>query len=112
MIVTGVNSRETVASYLEEVLRVCTARGCARLLIEERLDGPRLGTLDVFQLAAEGSARALGSFEAVAYVDVNAEGDLMKFAETVAINRAMPLRVFSSVPEAEGWLLAMGQAGG
>jgi hypothetical protein len=29
----------------------------------------------------------------------------MKFAETVAINRALPLMVFSSVGDAEKWLL-------
>jgi hypothetical protein len=46
-----------------------------------------------------------GCFEAIAYVDVNAEGDLMKFAETVAVNRSLPVRVFSTVGEAERWLL-------
>jgi len=52
----------------------------------------------------EGSARNLGKFQAVAYVDVNAEGDLMKFAETVASNRGLPMMVFATVPEAESWI--------
>ena len=110
-IVTGINSREAVTRYLEELLGECTARGCTRLLIEERLVGPRLGTADVFQVAAEGSTRAFGRFEAIAYVDVNAAGDLMKFAETVAVNRSLPVRVFASVPDAESWLLGGVQAG-
>ena len=100
--VTGPNTRENVAGYL--VQRECTVLNCFRLLIEERLDGPRLDTLTVFQIAAEGSRRAQGQFEAIAYVDVNAEGNLMKFAETVAVNRGMPVTVFSSVAEAEAWL--------
>ena len=74
-IVTGLNSRENVARYLEEVMRECTARGCFRVMIEERLEGPRLSTMDVFRVAAEGSSHARGNFEAIAYVDVNAQGD-------------------------------------
>jgi len=104
-IVTGLNSTNNVARYLEEIRNECMARGCFRVLIEERLEGPRLGTIDVFRIATEGSTRAQGHFEAIAYVDVNAEGDLMKFAETVAVNRSLPVAVFSSVRDAEQWLM-------
>jgi hypothetical protein len=37
-------------------------------------------------------------------VDVNAGGDLMKFAETVANNRGIPMNLFKTVAEAEAWL--------
>lgn len=104
-IVTGYNSMENVARYLEELRHECMARGCFRVLIEERLEGPRLGTIDVFRIAADGSMRALGLFQAIAYVDVNADSNLMQFAETVAINRGIPVMLFSSVAEAERWLL-------
>jgi hypothetical protein len=63
--------------------------------------------MEVFRIAAQGSSRASGLFTAIAYVDVNAEGDLMKFAETVAVNRFLPLAVFSSVAEAEKWLASL-----
>lgn len=105
VIVTGRNSRENAPRYLEEVLRECAERCCFRVLIEERLEGPRLGMIDVFRIASEGSMRALGMLEAVAYVDANAEGDLMRFAETVAVNREMPAAVFPTVADAEKWLL-------
>lgn len=105
VIVMGRNSRENAARYLEEVLRECAERRCFRVLIEERLEGPRLGMIDVFRIASEGSMRALGMLEAVAFVDVNAEGDLMRFAETVAVNREMPAAVFPTVADAEKWLL-------
>jgi hypothetical protein len=104
-IVTGRNSSETVARYLEEILRECIARRCFRVLIEERLEGPRLGTLDVFAIASGGSSRSLRMLKAIAVVDVNAESDLMQFAETVAINRGLPVTVFSSVADAEKWLV-------
>ena len=103
-IVTGTNSKENVTRYLEEIQRECTVRNCFRVLIEERLEGPRLSTMGVFQIASDASDRVQQPFEAIAYVDVNAEGDLMDFAETVAVNRGLPVRVFSSVSEAEKWL--------
>jgi hypothetical protein len=103
-IVTGKNTMENVAAYLQELARECEARNCFRVLIEEHLVGRRLETWDVYQLVAEGGARNLGKFQATAYVDVNAEGDLMKFAETVASNRGLPMMVFATVPEAESWI--------
>jgi hypothetical protein len=108
-IVTGLNNKENVMHYLEDVFRECEARGCNRLLIEERLEGPRIGTFDVFQIASGGTGRAHGHFKAIAYVDVNARGDLMKFAETVAVNRGLPVRVFSSLSDAEQWLMDKGR---
>jgi hypothetical protein len=110
VIVTGTNSWENVQSYLAEIMRECMARRSYRELIEERLEGPRLGTMDVYQIAADGADRAKGLFEAIAYVDVNAQGGQMKFAETVAVNRGLPVTVFASVDDARKWLLNMGPA--
>ncbi len=105
VIVTGTNDADTVARYLNEVRRECIARQCFRLLIEEHLEGPRLSTFPVYKVASEGSERARGLLHAVAYVDVNAEGHLMEFAETVAVNRGLPMAVFTSVSAAREWLL-------
>lgn len=103
-IVTGKNTLENVAAYMTQLRETCVARGIDRVLIEERLTGRRLETWDVYQAASQGSARASGRFNAIAYVDVHASGELMKFAETVAVNRGMPIRVFASVEEAEAWI--------
>jgi hypothetical protein len=108
--VTGPNTPENVASYLEEVWRACADRGCRRVLIEERLEGPRLPATDVFQIASGASSSRKRHFEAIAYVDVNAQRGLMKFAESVAVNRGVPVRVFASVGEAKAWLLSLGDA--
>jgi hypothetical protein len=73
VVVTGENSKENVAAYLAEMRGECIARGCYRVLIEERLEGPRLRTLDVFEVIFKGSTQALGLYTAIAFVDLNAE---------------------------------------
>jgi len=122
VVVTGQNTLDNVAMYLKELTRLCAARGCsrvlrlddafdvkragenARVLIEENLTGRRLETWDVYQIASEGSIGGSGVFDAIAYVDLNAHGELMKFAKTVANNRGVPLNVFPTEQEAEAWL--------
>jgi len=105
-VVTGRNTLENVTGYLKELLRECEARQCFNVLIEEKLEGRRLETWDVYQIASESSTLARGYFRTIAYVDINAGGELMKFAETVANNRGVPMRVFATVAEAEAWLSA------
>ena len=107
-VVTGENSAENVAAYYRDVLQACREHQCYRVLVEERLEGPRLKMMDVFRIASEGSAAAAGIIQALAYVDVNAEGDLMQFAETVGVNRGIPVRLFATVDEAEQWISARG----
>ena len=102
--VTGPNTLENVAGYLQDIMRECEARQVFNVLIEERLTGRRLETWDVYQIASDNSALARGVFRAIAYVDVNAGGDLMKFAETVANNRGVPINLFTTVADAEAWL--------
>lgn len=102
---TGRNSVENMHAYLEDLVRECAARGDRRVLIEERFEGPRLGMVDVFDLASAVSERARGLFDAIAYVDLNAENDLnAKFGENVAVNRGLRVRVFRKVEEAAEWL--------
>jgi hypothetical protein len=103
--VTGTNSRETVMGYLDDIRCECIRQDCYRVLIEERLEGPRLQMMDVFSIASEGAMNALGVFHAMAYVDERM-GDMANFAETVAVNRGMPVRMFTNVPDAENWLRA------
>ena len=103
-VVSGPNTAENVIGYLQDLLRECEARQCFNVLIEENLTGRRLETWDVYQIASDNSALARGVFRAIAYVDVNAGGDLMKFAETVANNRGVPINLFTTVADAEAWL--------
>ena len=102
--VTGRNTADNVDAYMQALFKACREANCARLLIEERLDGPRLSTLEVFKIASRRAEELRGHFISIAYVDVYAEGDLMTFAETVAKNRGSQVKVFASVADAEDWL--------
>lgn len=103
-IVTGRNSPEAVSDYLRRGLLETRARGCTRVLIESRLEGPRLALWDIFEIAAEHSKAYRGFFDAIAYVGTTAPGPLLTFIQNVSRNRGLPLRVFESVAEAEQWL--------
>lgn len=103
-VVTGENTSDNVRRYMDELMRECAARRCLRVLVEERLEGPRLGTLEVFAMVSRGSEQYQRRLEAMAYVDVNATDDTMRFAEDVAVNRGFPVKVFPTVAAAEEWL--------
>lgn len=103
-IVTGENTRENVAGYLQAIRHECVARGCRRVLVEERLQGVRLETNDVFAIVMNEASLAVGVFDAIAYVDVNAGGDMMRVAENIALGRGIPVRLFGGVTEAANWL--------
>jgi hypothetical protein len=110
-VVTGTNSKENVLLYTDEIDRECTAQGTFRVLIEERLDGPRLGTMDVFEVVLRRVQRAR-RFKAIAYVDTNAVGDSMRFAENLAVNRFVPVAVFRTLADAERWIIRQGEKEG
>lgn len=103
--VTGKNTPEAVVQYMQDIQNECERRDCYRVLIEEKLTGPRLGVIEIFDLVATGSRSAVGVFEALAYVDTNTDTpDMTEFAETVAVNRGIPVAVFASVDDARNWL--------
>jgi hypothetical protein len=103
-VVTGANTVSNVSAYMQEVMQASAARRCPRVLIEERLAGPRLGTMEVFSMVSAGAKRFHGLLEALAFVDVNADAGVMRFAEDVAVNRGIPVKVFRNVEGAERWL--------
>jgi hypothetical protein len=104
--VRGTNSPETVMGYLAEVRAACESAGCSNILIEEDLSGPGLEAFDIFDMVARNSAVAARVFGRVALVDTNPEHErrLMKFAETVAVNRGLNLRAFTNLADAERWM--------
>ena len=106
-VVTGDNTKDDVVGYLQALIYECRLRGTTRVLIEERLTGPRLGPVDLFDIAARGSNEAAGLMHAIAFVDIYAVDNAMKFAENVAVNRGLPIRMFDSVTDAEVWLAGL-----
>jgi len=104
--VIGPNTPEAVRGYLGDVYFTCAQRQSAAILIEENLRGTGLGIFDIFEIVSEASDRTWPYVRRIAYIDVNPEHSLpdMKFAETVAVNRGVNIRVFASVRDAEQWL--------
>jgi hypothetical protein len=104
--VTGDNTPENVANYLSEVRDKCVEHQCANVLIEENLRGPGLGTGIIYNIVTEASNQVWPVVLRIAYLDVNPDHNMgsMQFAETVAVNRAVNMRLFSSFLDAQKWL--------
>lgn len=105
-VVQGENGRETVLAYFEEIRQACVTRDCYRVLIEEHLTGPRFPLEELYQLAMELSTRAGPTYEVLAYVDVNAEGDTIRKVVSMVVDPGSATGVFATVAEAERWLRA------
>jgi hypothetical protein len=101
--ITGENNPETIASYMRKIVDHCDAIDCHRVLIHEKLSGPRLSTMEIFDLVSTGSEEILGSFDAIAFVDEEM-GAMSDFAETVGVNRGMPIAMFTRLDKAESWI--------
>jgi hypothetical protein len=106
VVVTGENTPEDVAGYLDEIRRVCAEYGLSKVLIEEDLTGTQLGTVDVYDVVETASKGVAPAIRSVAFVDTNPEHDFaqMEFAEAVAVNRGVNVRVFRDVPAAREWI--------
>lgn len=103
--IRGDNNPRTIMRYLKEVHETCVALNQTRVLIEENLAGSGLDVAEIYWQVSNGSQN-VQPIRCIAYVDVNPEHDLsrMLFAETVAVNRGVNVRVFATVAEAEQWL--------
>lgn len=112
--VEGDNSPENVQKYLRDIQIACDARGCKKVLIEENLTGPTIGTLEIFDVVTKLSPDAARAKLRIAYVDVNRKHDMnaMHFAESTARNRYVNIKMFSNSHDAEAWLLENEPAGG
>jgi hypothetical protein len=55
--VTGDNTPENVANYLSEVRNKCVEHQCSKVLIEENLRGPSLGTGIIYNIVTEAGNR-------------------------------------------------------
>ena len=106
-IVTGENSAATVLGFLDDIMAECKKQDCFRVVIDKRTEGARLGVNDVFELVSQGAVKALGFFEAVAVVDPQT-GEMIKYAEKLAMNRGVPIKMHDTVAEAELWMRGLG----
>ena len=102
--VVGPRSPENAIRYLEEVYAACLRTGQSQVLLEMAFSGPSMGPSGILRVVSERSGDG-SKLRKIAYVEASADGQQRaKFAETVAINRAVNVRLFESVEEAVRWL--------
>jgi len=110
--ITGINSRESVLGYTQQIFEACVAAKRTAVLIEEDLVGPSLPISSIFQLVDARVPQALQALKKIAYVDVNPEHDpgRMEFAEDRAVNMGVNMRLFRTVDAARTWLEGRGSS--
>lgn len=102
--VVGPRTPENAIRYLEEVYAACLRTGLSQVLLEMALSGPSLGPSGIMRVISERSADG-AKLRRIAYVEASMDGQQRaRFAETVAINRAVNVRLFETVGEAVRWL--------
>jgi hypothetical protein len=104
--VTGDNTPKDVAGYLEQIRTACAEHGFSKVLIEENLAGPPFRTVDIYDVVSAASRGVAPAVRYIAFVDANPTHDFAqtKFAETVAVNRGVNVKVFRNVPAATAWI--------
>jgi hypothetical protein len=102
--VVGERTPANALRFLEEAFQACVRGGHVKALLEMRFSGPSLNTTEIFRVISQRSLDG-ATLRRIAYVEATAS-DLTqaRFAETVAINRTVRVRLFTDVAEAAHWL--------
>ncbi|HEX7918747.1 MAG TPA: hypothetical protein VF454_05045, partial [Gemmatimonadales bacterium] len=96
-VVRGTNDRATILAYFTELREACAKRDCYRMLVEERLEGPRFPPEVLLPLMAEVVAMAGPTFETLAYVDVMAVTDSVLRLASQVVQPGAKVGVFDTV---------------
>jgi hypothetical protein len=108
VVATGDNTRSAVVGYLADLPRICAERKCWYVLLEDQLQGPRLGLREVLQIAMQTRIKHVGRMPVIAFVDASASIFKMRIAEAVCTLRGISIWMFRSVAEAQHWLVGAG----
>src|SRR4051812_28350682 len=90
--------------FLEEAYSACVKSGHSAVLLEMQLSGPSMDTSSVYEVITRRvpDGRKLRK---IAYVQAAIDDPAMPyFAETVAVNRGVNVRLFQDVATAAQWL--------
>jgi RimJ/RimL family protein N-acetyltransferase len=101
---TGPNTPENMIGILAEVHGACVSAGKDAVLLELGLTGPSLDLASVFRVISKRSDDGK-KLRKIAYVENSLQNrEKMHFAETVAINRGVNVRLFPDLDAARAWL--------
>ena len=102
--VSGEDSMEVSLAYWQEVLDACKRLNYCKILIEEDLEGSP-STLDYFEFGESLANMVQGLYLKIAFVDRHANHTPDNiFAELVAVNRGVNVKLCKNIEEAEDWL--------
>lgn len=102
--VVGPRTPENARRFLKEVHDACMERGCAAVLLEMKLTGPSLDAGSIFRVISQSSPEGT-RLRRIAYVEASiADPSKAHFAESVAVNRGVNVRLFPDVAAAARWL--------
>jgi len=104
--VTGAHNAANALRFLTESFAAITKSGHTSLLLEFSLTGPSLDSSSIFDVVAKRTTQG-SKLRRIAYVDHSGHGRdpaKMKFAETVALNRGVNVRLFHELEDAQRWL--------
>ena len=100
----GTRSTQNMIRFLREVHAACLERDRSVVLLEMRLEGPSLDMGAIFSVITQGSPKG-GALRKIAYLEAGVhDPGRAQFAETVAINRGVNVRLFSDPEAARQWL--------
>ena len=102
--VTGEHNAANALRFLTEAIAACAESGEANLLLEFNLDGPSLDSTTIYSVTAK-PAQWAAKLRRIAYVDTSSRDPAkMRFAETVAQNRGVNVRLFRDLEAGQRWL--------
>ena len=102
--VVGERTAANLLRCLEESFAACQKSGRSALLLDIGFSGPSLSTASVYNVISQRLVDAR-KLRKIAYVQTNIDDPAMPyFAETVAHNRGVNVRLFQSMAAAEQWL--------
>ena len=104
--ITGANTAEVTRAYVLDLIDACRRAKCPAVLVEENLDGPRMGAGELYVIVHDLHAEFRSAIQIAAFVDVNPmRSDAnMRFVEDASNNRGAAVAGFPTVAQAEAWL--------
>ena len=107
---TGPNTPENMLGILVEVHGACLKLGRDAVLLEVCMSGPSLDPASIFRVISQRSPDGR-TLRKIAYLDTsNGDPERMRFAETVAVNRGVNVRLFRELEAARQWMSDPGRA--
>ena len=102
--VTGTHNPENALRFLTESFDACVKTGQSALLLEFNLAGRSLASSSIFDVVSKRAAVAAKLRKIAYYDNSERDPDKVKFAETVARNRGVNVRLFQDLEAAKTWL--------